>query len=77
MDFYVISNGYFASGYVRCYVVASDDTKALKLARAKFKAIADEKDCLGRSQYSETYYNNLKIEYRIPGDAESASELDE
>jgi len=57
MKLYEITNGYTGYSYVRVYVVADNEKKAIELAREKFKEEAED-----RIAYNEKYYNNLEAE---------------
>lgn len=54
MKLYEVTNGYLGFSYVRCYVIAESEERAVEIAREKYKAAS-----IG---YKDAYYNNLTAE---------------
>ncbi len=58
MNLCEVTNGWFGESYVRVYVVAPNESKALDLAREKYRAEAESRPVDER----EKYYSDLGIE---------------
>lgn len=74
MYFYIITNKYVGNGYIRVYIIAPNDERALELARQKFKENSDSR---GKHGYDEDYWTDLRIVLRVQADAEYVSAVDD
>lgn len=54
MKLYRAENGYCGNGNVHCYVIASNDKRAIELATESFKNNSEG--------YDEDYYKNINVE---------------
>jgi len=75
MKLYEVRNGYAGESYVRCYVVAQTEERAIDLARVKYQEEANIIGSLGAPIFDETFYNNLEAEEVLDVSVEGATDL--
>ena len=75
MKLYEVRNGYAGESYVRCYVVAETEDKAIVLARVKYKEKATSACFVCSPIFDESFYNNLEAEELLDVSIEGTTEL--
>lgn len=71
MKLYEATNGYVGGSYVRCYIIAETEVKAIDIAKEKFKKEAEKK------KVNEMYYKNIAVELMCEDTSkEFVSEID-
>lgn len=58
MKLYKVTNGFIGYGEVKVFVVATNEERAIELARDKFKEECDRRP----NVYNKRYYKNLQAE---------------
>lgn len=75
MKLYEVRNGYTGESYVRCYVVAQTEERAIELAREKYKEEAHKIGLLGVRLFPDNFYTDLEAEELLDVSIEGATDL--